>query len=53
MTQDGEEACNIAISEQPDLIIADWELKGSNFNGLQVITELKKDPETSAIPKPY
>ena len=49
-TKDGEEAVDIATEFNPDLIIADWELKGSNLNGLQVVTQLKKQKTTSGIP---
>ena len=49
-TQDGEEACEIAIKEEPELIISDWELDGSNMDGLQVATYLKKNVKTKHIP---
>ncbi|MCB9303873.1 MAG: response regulator [Lewinellaceae bacterium] len=50
VTHDGEEACSIARSEHPDLIISDWELKGSALDGIQIISELKKNVDTARIP---
>lgn len=49
-TQDGDEAYTIALTENPDLIITDWELIGSNLNGLQLVSKLKKFEATKQIP---
>ncbi len=44
----GELAFKIAISEQPDLIITDWEMPG--LNGIDLIKKLKQHELTSEIP---
>lgn len=44
----GKEACDIAISQEIDLIIMDWEMPV--MNGIQALEQLKSDPSTSDIP---
>jgi len=43
-----ELAFKIAIAEQPDLIITDWEMPG--MNGIELIKKLKQNELTSDIP---
>lgn len=44
----GKRACELALSDQPDLIIMDWEMPV--MNGLEAITQLKQDTRTADIP---
>ena len=46
--KDGIEACNVAVSEIPDLIVLDLMLPGRN--GFQVFKELRLDSRTKSIP---
>jgi len=45
---DGEEGLNLVKSSKPDLVLLD--LVMPKKHGLEVLAELKKDPQTSAIP---
>jgi len=45
---DGEEALDMAMREQPDLIIMDIQLP--KLNGLEVTRKLRQSPEFSHIP---
>ena len=45
---DGEEALNVAMREQPDLIIMDVRLP--KVNGLEVTRKLRETPEFSHVP---
>ncbi len=45
---DGQEALQMAMSEEPDLVILDVMMPGSD--GLTVCRELKQNPRTSHIP---
>lgn len=45
----GKEGLDMAIKNQPDVILLDIMLPGG-LNGFDVLTELKKDPKTQAIP---
>ncbi len=44
----GRVAYNMAVSKRPDLIITDWLMPG--LNGLELIEQLKANPETRDIP---
>lgn len=44
----GRTACKIALSEQPDLIIMDWEMP--EMSGYEALTKLKKNETTKDIP---
>jgi len=44
----GKEACEIALQEEIDLIIMDWEMP--IMNGIEALEQLKSDPRTSDIP---
>lgn len=45
---EGEEALRLALSEQPDIILLDILLPG--IDGFEILTRLKSDPKTKAIP---
>lgn len=45
---DGEQVCSTATDEQPDLIVLDWMMPGSD--GLYLLQELKRAPATAKIP---
>ncbi len=45
----GKDAINIAITEQPDMIIMDIMMHGK-FDGLEATRILKNDPQTSSCP---
>jgi len=47
-TNRSKKALKLAKNRLPDLIITDWEMP--SLNGLELITELKKDNETKDIP---
>ncbi len=47
---DGAEACALAKSEQPDLILMDISLRGSALDGWEATRQIKAAPETRAIP---
>jgi len=44
----GQEGCDVAFSEELDLIIMDWEMPV--MNGIEAMEILKGDPKTSDIP---
>jgi class 3 adenylate cyclase/CheY-like chemotaxis protein len=44
----GRTACKIALTEQPDLIIMDWEMP--EMSGYEALTKLKKNETTKDIP---
>ncbi len=44
----GKRACELALQEQPDVIIMDWEMP--IMNGIDAIANLRKNPETADIP---
>ncbi|MEM9894727.1 MAG: response regulator [Bacteroidota bacterium] len=44
----GKKAIEIAIEENPDLIVMDWEMP--ILNGIQAIKELRRNTETQGIP---
>jgi two-component system alkaline phosphatase synthesis response regulator PhoP len=46
--RDGQEALEIAVAEQPDLIITDYHMP--QLSGLELCQRLKADPLTSKIP---
>jgi len=46
--EDGEEGLSVAIEQQPDLIITDYQMPF--MTGLELCVELKKQPETRDIP---
>ena len=50
VTSNSDEAFKIIKSEKPDLIILDWELKGSDLNGIQILNRLKRDEAYQKIP---
>ncbi|MGK7942622.1 MAG: PleD family two-component system response regulator [Crocosphaera sp.] len=45
---DGKEALEKVIDNQPDAILTDWMMP--NMGGLDLCRQLKKKPETAAIP---
>lgn len=45
---DGQEACNLAQTELPELILMD--IKMSLMNGIEALQVLKQDPHTAQIP---
>ena len=45
----GEQALALVQAEQPDLILLDIRLPGSNLDGLEVCRRLKNDPATAKI----
>jgi DNA-binding response OmpR family regulator len=45
---DGDEACALALSECPDLLILDWMMPGKS--GVQVIEALHGDPALRDVP---
>lgn len=45
----GDDAVRLASRELPDLVLLDWMMPG-NRNGLQVLEELRQNPETADIP---
>src|SRR5450432_2372294 len=45
---DGQEALELAISEQPDLLITDYHMP--QLSGLELCKRLKQDPQTAGIP---
>ncbi|HEV3084099.1 MAG TPA: response regulator [Gemmataceae bacterium] len=47
---DGEQACALAQSDRPDLILMDIRLIGSPFDGLEATRRLKGDAATQSIP---
>ena len=48
LAHDGQEACEVAIAEKPDLILLD--IMMPRMDGLQACKELKANPEVSDIP---
>ena len=44
----GQDACDLAFSQQVDLIIMDWEMP--EMNGLDALDYIKSDPNTADIP---
>jgi CheY-like chemotaxis protein/class 3 adenylate cyclase len=46
--EDGREACQKAVNQQPDLIIMDLDMP--KMNGLEALIRLKRTPETKHIP---
>jgi DNA-binding response OmpR family regulator len=46
--RDGEAGYKVAMKEQPDLIILDWEMPG--LTGIDMLNLLKKDIKTATIP---
>ena len=46
--RDGDEACALAQTESPDLLILDWMMPGKS--GIQVIETLRKDPSLHDVP---
>ena len=46
--RDGEESLALARSERPDLIVLDMTMPGRS--GLEVLAELRRDPEFEATP---
>ena len=48
LAHDGEEGVSVARSERPDIVVSD--IMMPRMSGLQLVEELKSDPDTSAIP---
>jgi len=48
IASNGSEGCEIAITNQPNLIIMDWDMP--DMSGIEAIKILKKTPETAKIP---
>jgi len=48
IARDGEEGIEVARRERPDLIISD--IMMPNVSGIELVAELKGDPDTSDIP---
>ncbi len=48
-TTDGDQAIEIAQTENPDLILLDVKMPQSRLNGIDVCYRLKKDPATTDI----
>ncbi|WP_036482161.1 response regulator [Myxosarcina sp. GI1] len=46
--QDGEEALEKTFANKPDAIITDWMMP--KMGGLDILRQLKKNPETAIIP---
>ncbi len=46
--QDGGEAYELACTEQPDLIITDYQMP--KFSGVELCSKLQSDPKTREIP---
>ena len=46
--KDGEEGIAVARTAQPDLVVSD--IMMPKMSGLELVTELKSDPDTSDIP---
>jgi len=46
--RDGDEACELAIAEAPDLLILDWMMPGKS--GIQVIEALREEPGLRDVP---
>ena len=46
--RDGDEACALAQTESPDLLILDWMMPGKS--GIQVIETLRSDPSLHDVP---
>jgi DNA-binding response OmpR family regulator len=46
--RDGDEACALALTESPDLLILDWMMPGKS--GIQVIETLHLDPGMRDVP---
>ncbi|HEX2970713.1 MAG TPA: response regulator [Tepidisphaeraceae bacterium] len=45
---DGEEAYALACAQQPDLIVADFQMP--RMSGLEMATQLRQNPKTAQIP---
>ena len=48
LTEDGPEGLELAFREKPDVILLDWMMP--EMDGLEVLTELRKDERTKNIP---
>ena len=48
VAHDGLEACNLAVSEQPDVIVMDVVMP--NLNGFQATRKITQNPDTQNIP---
>ena len=48
VAHDGEEGINVARADRPDVIVSD--IMMPKRSGLELVTELKGDPDTSDIP---
>ena len=46
--RDGDEACALALTEAPDLLILDWMIPGKS--GIQVVELMRKDPGFRDVP---
>jgi len=46
--RDGDEACALALTESPDLLILDWMMPGKS--GIQVIESLRGEPSMHDVP---
>jgi DNA-binding response OmpR family regulator len=48
LARDGAEGIDLAVSEQPDLVISD--IMMPNVSGIELVTVLKADERTASIP---